>query len=190
MKLIACFAVALILLLSGCAGKSGADNAVVPRPRAYPRVAEIGGEYRDTIVGGVTIPVNVNAVISSSRHDWLNVDYPGYRATIYITVTAPQESDALDVAIANRLERISLNVGGRRARTEELANAFGFHAVVTIVEEPSPLPFQFLAVSPDHRLLSGAVSLSGAIEPADSVAPVLRRLRDDVTNMIQNLELQ
>lgn len=190
MKLVACFAAVLMLLLVGCSGNSGADDTAVPRPRAYPRVAEFGGEYRDTIIGGVVVPVNVNATTSSKRHDWLNVDYPDYKATIYITVTATQAPDALDAALSNRLERISLSVGGRRAHTEEMVNAAGFHSVLTIVGEPSPLPFQFIAVSPDRRLLSGAVALSGAIEPADSVAPVLRRLRADVTNMIHNLELQ
>lgn len=58
---------------------------------------------------------------------------------------------------------------------------------LTEATEPAPVPLQFMAVSPAGQLVSGAVALSGSVEPADSLAPALERLRADVDRILESL---
>lgn len=182
MKL-SCAIIAAALLFGSCSRTPEA----VPRPRAYPRAAV----YPDSTVAvgldGVSFRANAGAEITHTRADWADIAYPYYNATVYVSVSGPLTEHELAEAIANRRDRIGLNLAGRGAREERFRSAGGFVCSLTEATEPAPVPLQFVAVSPAGRLVSGAVAFSGPVEPADSLAPALERLRSDVDRILESL---
>lgn len=102
--------------MSSCRQK---DADVTPRRYAYPRIEAYDSTYRRVTVGPVSIEVNAAALTDSPKDGWLDIRYPRYGATIYISAN---RTDDLPGALANRRQRISLNLGGARAVTHNFVS--------------------------------------------------------------------
>lgn len=159
----------------------------VPLPRAYPRVEAYSDSTVTLSAAGVSFGVDAEARASSPRDGWTDIVYPRYAAAIHVSVVKPDSPEAMREAIDNRLERTDLNLAGRRADTEQFVNSAGFHCRLTVTSDPAPVPLQFIAVSPSGRLVSGAVAMTGPVEPADSVAPAIRELTSDIRTLLDTL---
>lgn len=188
------YSIVLALLIIGCAGllftNCRREVQAVPKPRAYQRLDSYAGEMLPAKCSGVTFLVNSAAITQSRQKGWLDVLYPNYRASIHLSVSQPMNEVELSNALDNRAERVELNLAGRRADIDRFESVGGFSVSLMRCVEPSPIPYQFVAVGPNRQLLSGAVAISGNVEPADSLAPVLSRLRNDVQVMLNSLEIK
>ncbi len=176
-------AVVAVLMLLACAE----TPAPVPKPRAYPRLACYACEPVAVETGDVGFMVNSAAEVSYPRNGWIDIAYPRYAATVHITVSRLENDSELRMAVENRAERIGLNLAGRRSETGQFTNDAGFGCSLTRALEPSPVPYQFIAVGPDRLFVSGAVAMNGSVEPVDSVAPVLRALYSDISVILDSL---
>ena len=178
---------ALALLATGCGGSD--DSSAVPRRRAYPRMAlEADSTGRTMVLDGLCLRINRAASVrtDSLRPGWADVEYPAaLGATLYLSLTKP-ESPA--EAVANRRQRISLNLGDAPARAEEFIN--GPWACTLVYSDRASLttPVQILATHADGRLLSGAAVLREPGTDADSIRPLVELLRDDARALLLNLE--
>ncbi len=165
-------AMAVVSLSGGCGGRGEA----VPLPRAFARVQPYGDSLTDVSMEDLSLKVNALADTACPRPNWLDIAFGRYGATMHVSVMRFDNYDGMLRALHNRAERISLNLAGRRAVVEEFVGDGGFRVRLTRSLEPSPVPLQFFAVDDTHTFVSGAVALSGAVEPADSLAPVLEEL--------------
>lgn len=185
MKLYIAAILALVAIACNHSGDSSPDNAgATPRRYAYPRIAAIDTAMALRTLGPVDIAVNTSATAISEREGWLTLSYPRLGATIYISAT---RTDDVAAAIANRRQRMALNLGDASASASEfLVGPFA----CTIVEsaDAGTTPVQFLAASADGVIVSGAATLSGPTAPADSIRPIVQFLAADAARMLKSLQ--
>jgi len=84
---------------------------------------------------------------------------------------------------------MTLNLGTAKERSEEFDNRDGFRCIMLLSADPSPLPVQFVAIGPQRTLGSGAVALSGSIQPVDSLAPVIGQLEEHSRRLLESLTI-
>lgn len=163
----------LLIGMAGCGGGSGDSRVAVPRPEAYPRVVMPDSSYVDLpMAGGVTLRVNEGAGVNVSSRDgaeWVDIRYKGVWGDpgVYLTVTCAQSCE-VDEVMANRRERMALNLGGQRYELTELTSAGGWECMMAVARGSLTTPVQILARK-DGRVISGALVLT--LPDADGVAP-------------------
>lgn len=170
--------------IAGCTGSG--DDTAIPRRTAYPRPATM-----DTVMTvpdslPVSFAVNASATVSRPRLGWLDVAYPAYGATMHVTFTPVDTSD-IDEVRANRVERLTLNSGGRPSVTREAINAAGFD-YLTVRTDGAATPLQFLATDGRSIVVSGAVYMfdPAAASAVDSIQPIVDAIEADINrSMIQ-----
>lgn len=175
-------AVLLCTVLAACTGPT-----TVPKPRGFARIQPYADSMASVSLPDVMFVVNAEADIDRPQTHWLNVRYVRYGATMHITSYRYEDEDSLFVAIANRRERVLLNAAGRHIEETSFTSVGDCRVYLFTTVEPTPIPFQFIAIGDDGTFVSGAVALTGNVEPADSVAPVLRDLSLQVDTLLHSL---
>lgn len=184
-RIICCLA--LTAILAGCSdGRS--KTAAVPRPTAYPRVADPGTRYVTVDSLPVNMSVNAAATVSHPRPRWLDVSYPDLHVTLHISLT-PTSAGEIESVIANRSERIALNVADVSSTGETSLESDGFSAVIITSPETRSTPLQFLAHDGDSWVISGAAFFSDVTPEAsiDSLAPIVSIIERDLIHTLSNL---
>lgn len=164
-------------------------NDAVPKPEGWPRISMPGDSYSTYTVGPVRLGFNSDAAVSIDRKDgdswWITVTYPQFRnATLYLTLSSTPPAELGD-ALANRRERMELNAGGATTVLTELTSAGNWHCELAETGTSLTTPVQLLATDSAH-ILSGAFYLN--LPPgssADSIAPVVRAVRDDMIHLLK-----
>ena len=170
------YIIILFILLVGMSSCRHKDSNVTPRRYAYPRIEAYDSTYRRLTVGPVSIEVNAAAATSSPKDGWLDIYYPRYGATVYLSAT---HTDDLPRAIANRRQRISLNLGGASG---------DFDCEVVESVDAGATPVQILAVSPNGLIISGSANISGTTTPADSIRPIVTALTRDAIHILMSIK--
>lgn len=176
----ALMALMLACMLAACTKSE--NGGVSPRRYAYPRT-----EMPDTTatlhhVGNTYITLSRGAATELPRHGWLTAHYPTLGASLYLTST----DDASAEALANRRQRISLNLGGRTAHTEEFVNTDGYVCQMVLCPEDCATPVQFVAIK-DGSLVSGSFNIAGKTTPADSIHPIVDALAREAGRLLSRL---
>lgn len=177
----------LIIAALGClaAACSRTAPAPTPRPYGYQRVEIYPALYRKEPLpfGGDSIAVNASAIMEpGEKSGWFNIVYPAYGITVNCTMIE-NLGGLLAAPLANRMERMLLNVGTARAEIRQWAG-------VTMVVSPRSLrtPVQFLATDSASWMLMGvAVADFPAETDADSIAPVVDAVITDIDVMLRSL---
>lgn len=177
----------LAILAAIYAGCNLSDEKAVPRRTAYPRLEPYADSTVTAHSGGLSFDIKAGADTSSRREGWLDIIYPRYRATLHVTVRRLASPDELQDAIANRRQRMSLNLGDRTAMASEFENNTGFICRIMTSLDGGPTPVQFTACRADGYLVSGATVIAGTCEPADSIAPTTQALAADVEILLKSL---
>lgn len=209
------------LLIVGAAGctrgnNSGGDTheepaaerpAPTPRRTAYPRINVPEASYFaiDSLPLVLEANVAANAEISKRTNEnvWLDVTYPDLNAVIYITVSDAATPGQMAEIIANRSERIALNLSGNPTESCEFTTDDGSEAQLIIDRHGSSTPVHFLAAFPANNeeydtgmrknntkphhgvVLSGTAFVeSNATAASDSIAPVIDLLVRDISHML------
>lgn len=184
-----------IALISACAlmliGCKGQPHRPVPRQEAFHRVAAYGEDY--VIPDGLPLKFAVNAQATHTVEQqpegitWLTIAYPAYGAHAYCTFT-PLKPNTRKKTIANRLERIMLNLGDAHADKEEFETAGGCIATMLTTAHAPMAPVQFLCVSPRWAVSGNAVIGSASPDtPADSLAPIVKIIARDIRHALMAL---
>lgn len=183
----------LTALTCACA-RQQSDNAI-PRPTAYPRVRL----YDTVYVAPPDLPagfqVNAAAVTSTpSDHPaadrspiWLDITYPAYKATLHCTFTPVDAASHADV-IANRTQRMSLNLGDNRAEQTDLISASGAYRTSILTTAGRTLtPVQFLSEGQEW-IISGALQMHIPNATPDSILPIVRAVTADIIHSAHHLK--
>lgn len=184
MRALCIFAVFAAASLAGCGG----DDALRPKRTAYPRIAveaDTAGRVED--LAGVGLTVNRAAAFrrDSLKPGWADIEYPApLGATIHLSVVRPQSPAE---AVANRRQRMALNLGDASATAEEFHAGEWACMLVRTAQAGVATPVQLLATSADGRVLSGAAVLETPGNNADSIRPLVQLLEDDVRTLLENL---
>lgn len=173
--------IALAAILSSCKDKT---ETATPRRYAYPRLETYEADYSRVGAGPVSFEVNTSATVDSPKTGWLNISYPRYGATFYISTVKP---DDIAGAIANRRQRMSLNLGGAKATSRSFASG-KFECMIVESVDAGTTPVQFLAVGDDGIIVSGTATIGGNTAPADSIRPIVTALADEAFKILTTLQ--
>lgn len=173
--------------LSGCTDRKQ-PTAAVPKPAAYPRIADPGTKYETVDSLPVNFLANAAATVTRPRPDWIDVAYPGLGVTIHVSLirTTP---DGIGDVIANRSERIALNVADITSTGETSIESSDFTSVIISSPETRSTPLQFLAHDGKGLVISGTAFFSNVSPdaPIDSLAPIVSYVNRDITHALNNL---
>jgi len=178
-------AISLAFILSGC---SHSGTQPVPKPVAYPRINLYPADYKE--MHSLRINSNAKILLDSLLPDgslWLTADYPRYNSTLYITRTKVAQSD-IGEAVSNRIERMALNNGGAGGELLTFDTTDGYSVRILITPRGSANPAQLVAVNTATGSIisaSAVMNSPDAVSNHDSIAPVVRALRDDIVALIK-----
>lgn len=171
-------------VLAGCNSRP----ADVPRRYAYPRVAVPDSVRVRHSLGGLALELSADAAVSYPSEQWLDASYPALGATLHLAARQTTGQENLRQEIANRRQRISLNLGSATARSDRFTTAHGFDCELVVSAEGVSTPVQFIACGTDGKMLTGAVVLNGPTAPADSLQPIVKALEREVFTMLEQLD--
>lgn len=184
------------LSVSECDGNSARDDVAIPRRVAYPRINVPDSIYRPISGAMLHFEVNTSALAAldttqnkDADTQWYNIDYPDYSATLHCTLSRLDKS-SLPAAIANRQERMALNIGDLFAEITEFSNPEGFHSIIVQTQGATPLPLQFLSTDSLHLMVYGALYFKNesAINNPDSIAPIISAVNRDIIHTLKTLK--
>ena len=182
-------AIASVVLYACTEQRSGSIG--VPLPKAYPRVALYDTIYRDAGLP-LGFQVNTGAVISNakqheskSENQWIDITYPAYGLTLHCTFIPVDESTRAQVT-ANRLERMSLNIGDSYAEQTDLTSTNGCSTVIINTLGRTLTPLQFLSIG-EKWIVSGAAKFVADSVTPDSVHPLIEAVKTDIIHAAKSL---
>lgn len=181
MKNLIFLAITFALILGGCTHQP----RPIPRRTAYPRIETLPDSSITHTLGSLAVQINAAATVSSPKDGWMDVRYPLYGAVLHLTSTPYKTLKKRARILENRLERMRLNLGDAPARQLKFTNAHGFECLL-LTAESGTTPLQFIATGPDE-IVSGVVVFSGPTSPADSIAPVISELDNEMIAILRNL---
>jgi len=170
-------------------GASAPATTDVPLRYAYPRAATADTLYRPISIGTLTFDVNAAADTAAAPGHGIDLRYPLYGGSFFMSVNDEKTADGLAAAIANRRQRFALNLAGIPARSERFVNDAGFVCELVSTAEPVVTPVLFIAHDGQHTLLSGAFAFDD-LRPAataDSLAPTADALRADALRLLRSI---
>lgn len=174
------------LLLCACNFSGGKDNAV-PRPHAYPRVEAYDSTRRGVALRDISITVPAQSITDSISERSLTLSYPLYGARLYLSTVSTHSAEELKQHLANRRQRISLNLSGRQMQESTFKHESLDCSVIRSLESTT-IPVQLLATDGHGTLLSAAFVLNGATEPLDSVRPIVDLLEKEGIAILQSIK--
>lgn len=182
------------LLLTGC-GNTDNGHQAVPRPVAYPRLDVPDSTFTIIDAGGLQLTVNENTDVNVSSTDngaWIDVSYAGYASPrLFLTITDCRDAETMAETLANRRERMILNLGSNRYTLTELSTPSGWTCAMTVARTSLTTPVQILAHNAD-KVLSGAFTITvpdsviANPEPV-FIAPVVDAAERDMLVMLKSL---
>lgn len=179
----------VVLALSACGGKG--DYTPVPRPEAYPRIAEMAEEFDTVHALSVSLVVNRDARLvvkdSVSLIQSADVVYPREGVTVYITVVNGLSEPAdMERAIDARLHRIDANLAGTPAQVLSVESHSAFDKRIVRATGTTSTPVQLLGTDAKRGILVTATAFMNTTPatPYDSIAPLIDRLADHLSRLI------
>lgn len=194
MKGVTAFVTAASLLLIACSGRSNGDaDGSVPLPEAYPRINTYPARY--VVYDSLPVLLSVNSAVTPvakpGRTPGLDITYPHYNATVYLTVIGDAVADFDQIWDARRA-RIDNNIGDMATSAIEITSRADSSFVTAIVQAKSATqtPVQLLAASRRHGIIVTATAfLHDKITATnlDSVAPAINAIADDMQRLASDL---
>ena len=174
------------LAMTGCGG-----DPPVPRPKGYFRIA-----LHDTLFRPVELdcplafPLSVGALLEPVQDFapdscWFNLVYPTYRARVHCTYAGgvdlePVMEDAFQLAYEHEIKADAI-------RVRQSDRPDGGMALQWDIAGDAASPLQFLCTDGEERFLRGALYFE--LRPnADSLAPVVARIGQDVEHLLNQME--
>lgn len=180
--------ITLIIMGLSCIACSQRPDAPVPRPQAYPRIADPGQSY--SAIDGIPVrfETNTSAVVSMPKSHWIDISYPSLNATLHISLT-PADTSEIDNIIANRIQRIRLNLADRSTVENTEINSPQFRSVIFRSPDSRSTPLQFIATDDSAWVVSGVAFFDRIAPdaPVDSLSPAISYINRDLTRALSNL---
>ncbi len=178
----------LALLFSGCQQR---QQATVPRPVAYPRV-----ELADTVFRQIEAVSDLVDIVANSQAEqleverrsdavWVDLIYSVYKGAVIHLTVQKLSSEKIPEAVANRLQRIEMNVGSSATELNELKNN-QFEGIIVRAINADVTPLQFLATDNKSILVYGSLEMPQENDVEMSL-PVIDAVEKDMQQMIELL---
>jgi hypothetical protein len=182
------------IALGGCANHT---EHPVPKPQAYHRIQLPDSAFRAISLLNVTLLLNSEAQVHTSTHtegEWIDVSYPQFPgAHMYLTLTSTTPH-ALPALIANREERVKLDIGNSTTELTELTSEGEWKCRLFLNRHSVTTPVHVLAINPARtRLLSGSLHIGTSANhhvTPDSIAPIVETCARDLLTTLKQISEQ
>ena len=188
------FLLGFILTLFSCGSASQEENTALPRPKGFPAMDIPAHQYQSlenshpfSFEFSKQAEMKKDTFAFAEPH-WMYLYYPRWDAFIQLTY----KSVGGDRKRLNKMIRDSYVLASKHQmkanRIEDAILTTRDGRKVTIIELEGEVatPFQFFATDSTKHFLRGAVYLNTAMKN-DSLAPVIRYLKQDAIHLIQTL---
>ena len=174
----------LILLLISCS-----DGDYIPKPKAQLRLTYPQATYQRNDFPFFSFEASNQAIVKRVSDKKINLDYPGMKATIYLTYNAINHN--LE-ALLRDAEKFTYEhtVKADEIITQDFVNAPNrVYGTMNMVTGNAASQIQFHATDSTHHFLDG--SLYFYAEPNyDSIMPAVKYLQKDVQHLLETLKWQ
>ncbi|MDX9812350.1 MAG: hypothetical protein RBU28_08175 [Bacteroidales bacterium] len=188
----------ILLVLSLLTALAGCREVVVPRPRGHFRISLPSREYTggDSLFARHNIPFSFEYPVYSipgpdnsgvNRDGWYNVEFPRFRAKIYLTYKTI-DNDLPELIEQTYTMNIKNHITRADAIDEKLIrnDAEKIYGVLYNLKGNTATAVQFYVTDSTTNYLRGSLYFD-AVPNADSLAPVIDFLREDVVHLIETL---
>lgn len=188
------FLLGFILTLFSCGSASQEENTAVPRPKGFPAM-DIPAHQYQALENGHPFSFELSNyaevkkdTFALSEPHWMYIYYPRWDAFIQLTYKSVDgDRKRLDKMIRDSYVLASKHqMKANRIEDAILTTRDGRKATIIELEGEVATPFQFFATDSTKHFLRGAVYLNTAMKN-DSLAPVIRYLKQDAIHLIQTL---
>jgi gliding motility-associated lipoprotein GldD len=188
------FLLGFLLTLFSCGSASQEENTAMPRPKGFPAMDIPPHQYQALEKGhpfsfelSRFAEVKKDTFALAEPH-WMYIYYPRWDAFIQLTYkSVERDRKRLDKMIRDSYVLASKHqMKANRIEDAILTTRDGRKATVIELEGEVATPFQFFATDSTTHFLRGAVYLNTATKN-DSLAPVIRYLKQDAIHLIQTL---
>jgi gliding motility-associated lipoprotein GldD len=188
------FLLGFILTLFSCGSASQEENTAMPRPKGFP-VMDIPAHQYQALENShpFSFEFSKQAVMKKdtfafAEPHWMYLYYPRWDAFIQLTYKSVDgDRKRLDKMIRDSYVLASKHqMKANRIEDAILTTRDGRKATVIELDGEVATPFQFFATDSTSHFLRGAVYLNTAMKN-DSLAPVIRYLKQDAIHLIQTL---
>lgn len=187
---------AATVLVGACSqqGQDGTKGAV-PLPEAYPRIDTYPDRY--TVYDSLPVALSVNSavtpVLKPGRTPGLDIPYPRYNATVYLTVIPDAYADFDQIWNARRA-RIDNNLGDIATSAMEVTSQAdtSFISAIVLAKSATQTPVQLLGASRRHGIIISATAfLHDNVKATnlDSISPAIEALAHDMQRLATDLAL-
>ncbi|MBR6757276.1 MAG: hypothetical protein IKM35_02200 [Bacteroidaceae bacterium] len=183
---LALFIAGMIVIFTAC------HNTTTPLPHGYFRIAPYPSTYKSYTLGDINLQINDSARCTTpATHTrdgvhWLNIQYPRYNATIYLSY----------IPLTGNLDQLmneSIELVYRQNINTEQVEAFAYeditkklYATLYTLSPESATPVQFIVTDSSEYLLRGALYFDTPVK-SDSIAPSLQYIEDDIIQLIESI---
>lgn len=184
-------------VLAGACSQQGQDGTkgTVPLPEAYPRIDAYPARY--TVYDSLPVALSVNSavtpVLKPGRTPGLDIPYPRYNATVYLTVIPDAYADFDQIWNARRA-RIDNNLGDIATSAMEVTSQAdtSFISAIVLAKSATQTPVQLLGASRRHGIIISATAfLHDNVKATnlDSISPAIEALAHDMQRLATYLAL-
>ena len=174
-----------VLLFAGCTRR----DAAVPRPEGYCRIDRVDTIYTPRVVEGLSFDLPLSALVAvNDKPGWFNIEYPYYRATLWCSSVALTKENR-ERQLANSRELVYIHAPKASAITAQsyVDEEARKYATLYRLAGDVATPLQFEITDSVSYLFRGALYFDTAVV-ADSVAPVVEYITDDVCRLVESLK--
>ncbi len=173
------------------------EEAMVPKPRAYPRVIYPEKAYQTFTGEGCDFtfeyPVYTEIVKAEKRLDekedptcWFDVFYPQYDGTIYFSYHPLLADTSLDYYKRQTFEMVEWHNKRANYIDEVVIDRPTVKGLAFDIKGPAASPFQFYVTDEKKHFVRGALYFNTQARP-DSLAPVTAFVLQDILKIIETI---
>lgn len=179
------------ILISGC------REALVPKPRGYFRIDLPAKEYvrlDNSAINDMPFDFEypsygeiVRSSVSHEEQGWLNIEFPVFKAIVYLTYK-PVQSDFASIMEQTYRMNVRNHISKADAIKEQpyINNKDRVYAVLYDLKGNTATAVQFYATDSLRHYLRGSLYFNAETD-ADSLAPVIDFLREDIIHLVETL---
>ncbi|MCM1021769.1 MAG: hypothetical protein NC343_06200 [Muribaculum sp.] len=179
----------MVLLQAGCSNNS---KVATPRPVAYPRIQLADTFYTEVEQAKpmLTILANAQTRRQTVKNDdstlWIDIIYDIYGGSVIHLSVQHLSKDKLPEALANRMQRIEMNVGSNHTELTELKNT-NFEGIVVKAANADVTPVQMLAYDNNNgTLIYGSLEMKSRGD-TEMIKPIVDAVEQDMIKMVSSL---
>jgi gliding motility-associated lipoprotein GldD len=189
------FLLGFLLTLISCGKATEEEKSAMPRPKGFPKLVMPNHQYKTLEHGHpFTFDISSYAVVKKdtvyfAEPHWLYIYYPRWDAFIQLTYKPVlQDKERLQKMIRDSYLLASKHQM-KATRIDEglITTLSGRKAAVIELEGEVATSFQFIVTDSTKHFIRGAVYFNTATKN-DSLAPVIRYLKQDALHLIQTLQ--